>query len=83
MLRVHCSSACDLRAVAPPPRAAIATGQRHRPGTVTLRLVAVDEAPLARRDGRPLPVTIRATAPGGVDVAERRVAIPLRRLPGR
>ena len=84
MLRVHCAAACDLRAVSPPPRAAIATGQRRRAGTATLRLFAVAAGqPLARRDGRPLPVTIHATAPGGADVTARRVAVPLQRLPGR
>ena len=79
VVRARCSAACDLRAVSAPPHEAFAAAGLTGPGTATLRLAASGDRPLAARDGAPLSVLVRATAPGGAEHAEQRIEVPLRR----
>ena len=78
VVTARCAAACDLRAVGGRepatrgPRVA-ATGQRGDAGDVRLALLPEDSNSASPPGGRPLRVTVRATAPGGADVRVARV----------
>ena len=81
-LPVTCSAACDVRVSA--GKGAWLTGTElslQRAGTRALR-IHPELAPIARLDGKPIPVHVRFGAPGTLRPQSRTVMVRVRRRPG-
>ena len=82
-MTARCDAACDLRAVGGRDPGTgdplgFAQGRRDGPGDVRLRLLPEGADSIVPVDGRPLRVTVRATAPGGAAATVARISARVR-----